>query len=274
MTPVDTILLLATGVFAGFSSGLLGIGGGFILTPVQYIVFTNMGLPTDTAIRLAFGTTLMVVLPTAISGAWRHSRKGAVLWKTAIIMGACGALAAFGGATLAAHLPGAALRTAFGAIVLLSSIRMLMASPLPPEQPPRYNSWLLVAWSIPIGILTCLLGSGGGILMVPLLVLVLKLNMHNAAATLLAAMIFISIGGIIGYMINGINVSGLPDFSVGYVNLTSWFLLAVSSVGMAQLGAITAHKLPAAQLRYLLILIMLYMGLKMLGVFAWLGWPI
>ncbi len=72
----------------------------------------------------------------------------------------------------------------------------------------------------------------------------------------------------------GLGVSNLPAYSVGYVNLLSWTLLAVTSVGMAQVGAITAHKLPAKQLRYIFIAVMFYMGLKMLGVFDWLGWPI
>ncbi|GAG37210.1 unnamed protein product, partial [marine sediment metagenome] len=66
----------------------------------------------------------------------------------------------------------------------------------------------------------------------------------------------------------------LPAYSIGYVNLTSWFLLAVTSIGMAQVGAITTHKLPAKQLRYIFIAVMFYMGLKMVGVFDWLGWPI
>ncbi len=109
MTLTHIIILLLTGIGAGFASGLLGIGGAFLMTPVQYIVFTDMGVPTDIAIKLAFGTSLLVILPTAASGAWRHSTKQAVWWKAAIVMGSCGLACAFGGATLAAHLPGTAL---------------------------------------------------------------------------------------------------------------------------------------------------------------------
>jgi uncharacterized protein len=93
-------------------------------------------------------------------------------------------------------------------------------------------------------------------------------------ATSLAVMIFTSAGGIIGYIINGLGVAGLPDYSIGYVNLPSWFLLAITSVGTAQVGAITAHKLPARHLKYIFIIVMFYIGLKMLGVFDWLGWPL
>lgn len=268
------IILLATGTGVGFASGLLGLGGAFIMTPVQYIVFTDMGISADTAIKLAFGTNLLVVLPTAASGAWRHHREGVVWWRAAIIMGSCGLICAFGGATLAAHLPGLALKIAYGAIVLLSGLRMLTARQPHIEQKPVDNTWLWIAWAIPLGVMVGMLGFGGAIVMIPIMVLALKFKMHNAIATSLAVMIFTSVGGVVGYIVNGIGVADLPSWSIGYVNLTSWFLLAITSVGMAQVGAITAHKLPATYLKYIFIAVMFYMGLKMIGVFEWLGWPL
>lgn len=274
MTITHIIILLVTGIGAGFAGGLLGVGGGFIMGPVQYLVFTNMGIPTDMAIKLAFGTNLLVILPVAISGAWRHHRQGAVVWKAAIIMGSCSLIAAFGGATLATHLPGAALKIAFGAIVLVAAIRLLTTRPPQIEEEPRDNPWLWIVWAIPIGIVTGLLGVGGGIVAVPVMTLALKFKIHKAVATSLAMMILTSTGGIIGYIINGIGVANLPAYSIGYVNLQSWFLLAVTSVSMVQIGAITAHRLPDKQLRYIFVAIMLYIGLKMLGLFDWLGWPI
>ena len=66
----------------------------------------------------------------------------------------------------------------------------------------------------------------------------------------------------------------MPDYSLGYVNLASGFLLIISSFALVQVGAIVAHKLPGNRLRLIFILLMFYIGLKMLGVFEWLGWPI
>ncbi len=274
MTIAHIITLLATGIGVGFASGLLGVGGCFLMTPVQYMIFTDMGIPADIAIKLAFGTNLLVVLPTAMSGTWRHNKKGAVWWKAAIIMGSCTLISAFGGATLSTHLPGEALKIAFGAIVLAAGIRMLTAKPPKIEAEPKDSPWLWVAWMLPKGLVNGILGIGGGVLAVPIMTLALKFKMHNAVATSLAVMIFTSIGGVIGYIINGLSVPNLPAYSIGYVNLQAWFLLAVTSVGMAQLGAVTSHKLPAKQLRYIFIAVMFYIGLKMLGVFDWLGWPI
>jgi len=93
-------------------------------------------------------------------------------------------------------------------------------------------------------------------------------------ATSLAAIIFTSLGGITGYIINGLNITNLPAYSIGYVYLPAWFLLAVTSITMAQVGAITTHKLPAKQLRYIFVVLLFFIGLRMLGIFDWLGWPI
>jgi uncharacterized membrane protein YfcA len=274
VTTAHILILLATGVGVGFAGGLLGLGGCFIMTPVQYTIFTSMGISPDLAIKLAFGTNLLVVLPTAASGVWRHNLKGVVRWKAAIIMGICGSVFAFGGATLATHLPGAGLKIAFGIVVLLSALRMLTA-PLPdPQASPRQKPWLLAVWALPIGFASGILGIGGGILIIPVMVLALRFKMHEAVGTSLAIMLFTSAGGIIGYLANGMGVAGLPDYSIGYINLPAWGLLAVTSVGTAQLGAIAAHRLPARWLKYIFIAVMFYMGLKMLGLFDWLGWPL
>ncbi len=274
MTTTHIVILLVTGIGVGFASGLLGVGGAFIMTPVQYMVYVNMGIPTDTAIKMAFATDLMVILLTAISGTWRYHRKGTVWWQAAVIMGCCTLISAFAGSTIATHLPGTALKIAFGAIVLLISVRMLTARPAEIEEKPRDNPWLWVAWALPVGTIAGLLGVGGGILVVPVMTLALRFKMHNAIATSLAIIIFTSTGGVIGCIINGIGVPNLPAYTIGYVNLQAWFLLVVPSIGMAQVGAITAQRLPAKQLRYIFIAITLYMGLKMLGLFDWLGWPI
>ena len=70
MTMAHVIILLATGIGVGFASGLLGVGGAFIMTPVQYMIYTDMGFPTDIAIKLAFGTSLLVILPISLSGGY------------------------------------------------------------------------------------------------------------------------------------------------------------------------------------------------------------
>ncbi|MDD4858720.1 MAG: sulfite exporter TauE/SafE family protein [Dehalococcoidales bacterium] len=266
--------MLGTGVVAGFAGGLLGVGGGFIMTPVQYFIYMDMGLPMDVAIKLAFGTNLLVILPTATSAVWRHSRKGAVQWRIAVTMGLSASIVAFLGAMLSAHLPGNWLKIGFGVVVILSAVRMLTAKEPAVTPEPNQNPWLWAAWAIPIGALTGILGVGGGVVTVPVLTLALKYEVHRALATSLALMMFTSTSAVVGYIINGINAGNLPAYSLGYVYLPAWGLLVISSIGMAQVGAIAAHRLQSRKLVYLFISLLFYAGLRMLGVFEWLGLPI
>ena len=271
---IAVIALSITGMLVGLASGLLGVGGCFLMVPVLYWVYTSMGFSPDIAIKVAFGTNLLVVLPTVTSSAFGHNKKGKVWWRAAIIIGIAGAAGAVIGATIASHLPGEVLKIFFGLGILAGALRMLTAKPPKLEQEPVDNPALWAALGFPIGIVSGMIGIGGGVLMIPVMVLVLKFKMHRAVGTSAALMIFTSIGGVFGYIINGLGVEGIPPYSIGYVNLTSWLMLAVTSVPMAQVGVILAHKLPAKQLKYIFISLMIYMGLKMIGVFGWLGLPI
>ena len=97
--------------------------------------------------------------------------------------------------------------------------------------------------------------------------MLLRFNTHEAVATSLGVVTITSIGGLIRYITGGQGVAGLPPHSIGYLNLQSWALLAATSIAMAQVGARTAHRLPANKLRYIFIGVMFYMGLRMFGVF-------
>ena len=274
MQAAQIIALLITGLCVGFASGLLGVGGCFIMVPVQFWVLQSIGVDPTIAIRIAFGTNLLVVLPTAFSGAMTHHRKGAVLWKAGVSFGIAGAIGAFIGAFIASHLPGKALTVAFGIAVILGAIRMLTARPPKIAEGPPEGIATFILWGLPLGIVSGIIGIGGGVLMIPIMVYFLRFKMHQAVGTSTALMIFTAIGGSLSYLINGLGVEGLPPYSTGYLNWLQWILLAGCSVPLAIVGAKTTHLLPAKQLRYIFIAVMFYMGLKMIGVFQWLHLPI
>ncbi len=244
------------------------------MVPVQFWIFQEMGVSSDVAILLAFGTNLLVVLPTVASSAVGHSRRGAVWWRAGVFLGIASAIGAVIGATIAAHLPAEVLMVSFGVVVLVGAIRMLTAKPSVITEEPKDRPLLWVASGFPIGIVSGIVGIGGGVLMIPVMVLLLKFRMHLAVGTSNAVMMATSIGGVIGYVANGLGVQGLPAYSIGYVNLISWLTLAIMSVPMAQVGVMAAHRLPAKELKYVFIAVMAYVGLKMIGVFGWLGLPI
>jgi uncharacterized membrane protein YfcA len=272
LTATQILILLAVGAGTGFASGLLGIGGGAVMVPVSYWLIVAMDVTPDIAIRIAFGTSLLVILPTVISGSWRHSKEKAVRWKTALVLGSGALVGGLVGASLAAHLPEEILKVGFGGLIL--AIALWMGLGIMPrlrrEYPePRENLGLVAACGFPIGIVSGLTGIGGGVLIVAVLVLALNYPMHTAVGTSVAAIILGSLGGIVGYIVNGLGVPGLLPYSLGYVNLPIWLCLAATSIPMAQLGARAAHALAAKPLMYIFIAFMVYAGLEMIGVFHW-----
>jgi len=274
MQAVQIIALLITGIAVGFASGLLGVGGCFIMVPVQFWALKSIGVDPTIAIRIAFGTNLLVVLPTAFSGAMAHHKNGAVRWRAGVAFGLAGVVGAFIGAFIASHLPGKVLTMAFGIAVILGGIRMLTAKPPEIDEEPSDSLIAFIFWGIPLGIISGIIGIGGGVLIIPVMVFFLKFKMHQAVGTSAALMMFTAAGGALSYMLNGLGVPGLPPYSTGYLNWYQWIILAGVSIPWAVVGANTAHLLPAKQLKTAFILVMFYMGLKMCGVFAYLNLPL
>ncbi|MFC1937149.1 sulfite exporter TauE/SafE family protein [Chloroflexota bacterium] len=273
MLLTHAIILLLTGGGVGFFVGLLSVGG-FVMTPVQLWVYGDMEVPADIAIRMAFGANLFVLLPTVVSSALGHHRKGAVWWKAAAVLGICGFFGAYGGATSAAYLPSSILKVVFGVILLGGGIRMLVSRSAGTSGDPRDSIWLWVAWGLPIGIISGLIGIGGGVLMVPVMILALRFRIHEAVGTAAAVMITTCIGGLIGYIVNGWGVEEVPSPNLGYIYIWAWLALTIPAAIMAQIGARTAHRIPSRQLRWLILALMFYISLRMIGLFAWLNLPI
>lgn len=242
------------------------------MIPVSYWLIQSMGVSQDLAIKMAFGTSLLVILPTAVSGSWRHNKEKAVRWKPALVLGSCALVGALIGATLAARLPGAMLEKGFGGFVLAIALWMGLGM-LPKfkkeDAEPHENLGVVAACGFPIGMVTGLTGLGGGVLIVSVLVLALNFPMHVAVGTSVASIILASLGGIVGYIVNGLGVPGILPHSIGYINLPIWLCLAATSIPVAQLGARVAHALPARPLRYIFIAFLVYAGLEMIGAFDW-----
>jgi uncharacterized membrane protein YfcA len=268
------IALLLTGALVGFASGLLGVGGGFIMVPVQFFLLTSLGIDPTISIRVAFGTSLAVILPTAVSGALGHKRRGAVLIRPMILMGFSGIIAAFIGGTIATNVPGFYLRIIFGFLIIIAAIWMLFAHYPELRENPKEGiiKYLLIGFIT--GILSGLLGVGGGLVLVPILVIIMGFSMIKAVGTSTAVIIFTSFGGIVAYLLNGVNTTGLPPYSIGYINIVQMLALSIASIPMAQIGVKASHKLPEKQLRYIFVLVMFYIAFKMIGLFNWIGVPL
>ncbi len=199
------ILLMVTGSVVGFTSGFLGVGGGFIMVPVQFFLLTALGVDSTIAVRVAFGTSLAVILPTAISGTRGHLRRGAVVVRTAVLMGSAGIVGGFVGGLTASHVPGGFLTSIFGVLVLIAGVQMAFAKSYETKGEPKKRDLSCILWGFATGGISGLLGVGGGVIMVPVLVIIMGFGMRNVIGTTSAIMVFTTIGGITAYILGGFN---------------------------------------------------------------------
>ncbi|MDO9323587.1 MAG: sulfite exporter TauE/SafE family protein [Methanoregula sp.] len=256
--------LIITGITAGTASGLFGVGGGALMTPVQYWLSTSGGMDSTLATRLAFGTSLAVMLPTMISGAAAHHSRGAVDWKAAVPMGCAAIFGGLAGGTLAAHLPGIVLRMFFALLILVMAVRMVWQIHSCPVCEPSGSIRMYIPIGFFIGIISGLAGIGGGVLLVPVLVILLGYPMHKAVGTSSACLIFSSAGAVTAYIINGWGVTGLPLYSIGYVDLVTFAILAATTIPLARFGVRCAHRCSGRNLQILFAGVLILIGLLML----------
>jgi hypothetical protein len=111
-------LVLGMGVIVGLMSAMFGVGGGVIMVPFIVLGF-------DESQHLAEGTSLMVVVPTAIAGVIAHRKRGFVSFRTAAFVAAGGVLGGFAGARLALAIDPARLQTIFGVFTIVVAVRLL-----------------------------------------------------------------------------------------------------------------------------------------------------
>jgi hypothetical protein len=256
--------LIITGITAGTASGLFGVGGGFLMTPVQYWLSLTGGMDSTLATRLAFGTSLAVMIPTMISGAAAHHSRRAVNWKAAIPMGCAAIFGGLAGGTLAAHLPGIVLRMFFAILIIVMAVRMVWHIRSCSVCEPRGSIGIYILIGFLIGIVSGIAGIGGGILLVPVLVILLGYPMHTAVGTSSACLIFSSAGAVTAYVINGWGVAGLPLYSIGYVDLLTFAILAATTIPLARFGVRCAHGCSGRNLQIVFAGLLILIGLLML----------
>ena len=262
-----SLLLLLGGVFTGISSGLLGIGGGTILVPLQYWALSQYSITGDIAMRIALGTSLLIIFPTVIAGTIKHSRMGAVVWKVSLVLGITGALGSAIGGMAAAHLPDLILKRIFSAIVFFAAFGMLFQIPSKETRSFTFKPSVflgLILCGLCAGVISGLVGIGGGLIIVPLLVMTFHFDIHKAIGTSTATIPFMISGGIIAYLIEGIKIKeSLPPYSFGYLNLALFALLVITTIPGAYWGAHFTHKLPKNVLRKGFSILLFLIGLKM-----------
>lgn len=278
---VSIFLLLGLGGLVGFLSGMFGVGGGFLMTPLLIFV----GIPPAVAVA----SEANQILAASISGGMAHFQKrgvdirmGCVLLIGGLAGSAVGVqlyatMRAMGQIDLMISLCYVVFLGIIGLLMMIESLRAIKARqigrPIPARRPGQHN-WIhglpfkmrfkvsqLYTSIIPpiligffVGVLAAIMGVGGGFIMVPAMIYLLRMPTNVVIGTSLFQIIFVSA-----------TVTVMHAAKNQTVDIVLATILIISGVVGAQIGARMGQKLHGEQLRALLALIVLGVGLKMLG---------
>ncbi|EAQ95866.1 sulfite exporter TauE/SafE family protein [Congregibacter litoralis] len=267
--------LLGAGVLAGLLAGLLGIGGGLIIVPVLFEVFLLQGVPKASAMLLATGTSLAVIVPTAMSSSLSHWRRGnvdgAILFRWFPAMLA----AVVFGAWLAPSLPAEPLIGLFAVFALSLGFLKLSGGDgagdgkLGVEGPDEENipmlpaAYLQLGIAAAIGFVCVLLGVGAGTLGVAVMTL-FHVPMHRAVGTAAVLGLVIAAPGVLVALCHVVP-AGAPVYSIGHVSVPGFLSIAPLAILMAPLGVRIGAALSARRLQQLFAGFLLAVGLRMLS---------
>jgi uncharacterized protein len=235
--------LLAGGLATGFLAGLLGVGGGAVLVPVLYEIFSYAGVDDAVRMHMVLGTSLAIIVPTSLRSAYGHWSKGAMDVSVVQRLGPWVALGVVAGVLIAKSVDASALKWVWVIAGSAMAVKMALGRDdwrLGDHLP---ASKALEATSVGIGILSALLSIGGGMFVVSLLMLY-AMPIHAAVATSAGFGAIISIPGAIGFGIAGLDVPQRPPFSVGYVNWLAALVVFPASLLAVPWGVHVAHAIP------------------------------
>lgn len=258
-------LFLISGIAAGWIAGLMGIGGGIVLVPVLFHIYSFMHIAPEIHMHMALGTSLATIIITSARTAQTHYKHDAVdmdllkSWAPLAIIGA------FVGSQIAADIDGKDLTSLFAIFAAVMGVRMIRGkSRFEFKKLSRKNPFRYVL-GMSVGMLPAMLGVGGGVLAVPVFV-AMGYSIRRAVGTGSALVFCIALPAAIGFMISGWDVPGRPSFSIGFVHVISVVLICATTFFSAPMGARMAHKIETKWLRMIFGVFLLFTAVRMLWI--------
>lgn len=258
---VELTPLLLLGIFSGFFAGLLGIGGGLIIVPA--LLYLLAGSVDQTILmHTAVGTALAAIVFTSISSVWAHHRRGAIHWRNfkkllpAILVGA------FSGAMLTKVLSFDFMRIFF-ALFEFSVAAIMYFGFSSSAHVDNLGKWAWRATGYIIGLVSAIVGIGGGTMTTPFLTYN-HVDIKNAIATSAAVGMPIAIAGALGFVVAGWNVESAVN-GLGFIHNHALISIVVTSVLFAPLGAKVAHSVDGKKLKKFFALFLAFLGLAVIA---------
>lgn len=243
MDVFQIVELVAIGLAGGFMAGLVGIGGGIVIIPLLVYV---AGLP----VNLATGISMVQAFFATTSGLVVHRRNRTVDWNLGILLGAVGIVGALVGSFGSASMSGQALLTIYFGLVVIAILLMVMAPRGVENENYKVNRPLAGTLGLGVGVLAGMLGVGGGFIMTPLMISVLKIPTRSAVGTSLLMILPTTLAGSIG------------KIATGQFDLSIAAIIIAGSITGAQFGGRANAKLTPRAVRLVLTVLLIVIVLR------------
>jgi uncharacterized membrane protein YfcA len=247
---INSMLAIPGAIAIGVSLGLLGSGGSILTVPVLvYLVGQDE--------KVAIAGSLFIVGSIALAGSLQFLRAGLIQWRSVAVFGIPGMIGTWLGAYLASWVPGVTQLALFAVVMLLASWLMLRPLDLEHANATTRAVWKIAVDGLAVGIITGLVGVGGGFLIVPALVLLGGLTMHQAVATSLVVIAMKSFSGFYKY------VDVLEQQSLALDWNTLWLVTGLGIAGSFA-GSYLAKRVPQDKLKTAFGYFLIVMGIYIL----------
>ena len=234
-------ILAASAVVVGFMAGLFGIGGGLIMVPVLFYVFSFVGIEQTFVMHLALGTSFSIIIPTSIISAITHMKFKSVDFSIVRTFGVFVMIGVVLGTILAVSLKTSSLILLFSIMTMIFAMYFLMEKEKIDPIPRQINLIYRVICGFLSGFLSAPMGIGGGVFNVPIFKMFgYPINVaigSSAAIGFLTALI-----GAIGFAVSGSYLNVNVPLSLGFVNIPTFLIFVPITSYMAKIGAKTVHK--------------------------------
>lgn len=237
------LLYVIAGFLAGVLSGLLGLGGGVIIVPALLILFDWQQFSKGHLMQVATATSLATILITTVMTTWAHNKRGNVQWSLLKILLPGMISGALFGVWLGRYIPGAYLKAIFALFCLALAFRMFFPMNNVNQVDTKPQGLFLLLLCFLAGILSGMLGIGGGVLIIPLL-LWLGLPMPQVSATSATCAFPTALTGALSAIVIGWGIVGLPPHTWGFVYWPGALMMGVGSMVGAPLGVHLVSTLP------------------------------
>lgn len=236
--------IVLVGVLGGFLAGVFGVGGGIVMVPLFVLL---LGLDQ----RTAAVTSLLTIIPISVLGALGYATGGAVDWLAGLVIGVGSIVGGQIGVRLLPRIPIPVLQVGFATILLYSAYRLLLPETLASDGPAG-QWWLLVMVGVVAGVLAGLLGIGGGIVVVPGLVLLAGLDLDTARGTSLLVVLITAV------------TASITTVRSGQANTAVGLWAGLAGAPAALIAALLAQAIPQQQASWLFAALMVVAAVQLL----------